>query len=1328
MRIDKTKGRRFIRRATEACLLSALFLAIPPTTAADNDPWRPQVQPLLNTYRNCDYAAVQANARAFAEGAGDPAVRRDASAIAALAMLHSDARADRRQAEAALQQLALEDPSLLRRGETLLALAEDRLASNEHAAALGVLEQAETAFEREGGRQRLAAVYRAMAEGWRACREWEALPLELGVARPGSETEALRLRESRMATVQEKTAALPDATAALRDLDLILAKTLLDDDPESQRAAELLERVAGGDLSSESVESARLLLAQRDEATGDFESALRRYDALAAAGARQADAARTQAAAIRRAAIELVAPGVSALNEVCRVSIRSRNLAGVRLEVRRVDLESWLSSRQGQFVESQLPTSGAVVHSAQHSKPAERPFDWGNRADIELDALAPGTYVVSAESTDPANPLSQRRLLVRSDLSVAAIVGQERAMLWIANPDAQAASAKFWMHGSFVPTSVKFESGVAAFSLPPEARVMRDRRWICVVTSGSRVAVCRGSIAAEQSATTAGRVATLGAPPRPRVGERYRVFGTVLDKSPKTLDIDLLDALDKPLQSRPAAVSAAGTFLAEFEIEPAMAGKVLHAVPRIDNRPLATCGGSLTLSVPGSLDPPTRMTPDMSADLKIGGFELHVPVSVAYDWGAPVSGGHAEWNARILELPASGPLMPWAMPKFAAGHVEFTQPGRAIAHIMQSQLELPAAPCAVGFWFQTILPDGRETRAFQPTIAGGASPYFWIQYSPTEPRVDAALTFHGGWYDPAFRVAAERRELRVRRGDTQVAALSVYPSSTGLQSAAWFPRDAGQYEADLLIDGVARATTAFLVSGRQSAHAAVRIREIERADSQLRIALDGVASSPLLAIALGTEPIAGIAVQSADSTQDAVVALPPSATRFTQGAVLSFRDGQFQIDDQAVARVAPPPPGELRIVSEGPPRAGSQIRVRVADAPGDVYLARLLEAREIGSINWASGQPRVETPPAALWVSLSDPARQSSPLALYGVAPDVGMISAMYEGAAEWIAISSSADVLPEFDVPLPAEPGPYRLLVTRWSAGGVSSARALSIDTRGGLSASVSVPSTSYLGDRLLASLTLRNGADTAAQADVAVHAADGVRVDSVRLAGGATAGDIPRVTVPPRSDVIVQAQIEAARAGECGITFEARSGDSVIQRSGRFSVLDLPAQNSTQRDAWRVQREVILLTPERGLPPTDDLAPPAANPLARRFTRTILRDGDHVGPGQLILIRDEFEAPSAVSDLKWTQHAPATCHTIVTELGVFKPLRGRETKTLDSLTVEIPKLDRGRHTSEIVLCTVRPGAALVPPPAILVGGSAVPLIVSPAEIRIVVDEASED
>lgn len=816
--------------------------------------WSPELGEAMRAYDAGEYGAVLRECTRVLSTSRDPRLRRDAAALEALTMLRSPLRAEHMAGRGRLGELAAEDPALMRRPEVQLAYGLSLTATFETAAALKQLSEAAAAFASRGDENRWQSACVALAACWARHAEWADTPAELRVRAPGSPEEARRVRREQIEAVRGRLEGLAGATASLEQVDLILARLLLDAEDTRAAGVALLERLAGTGAWAGSAEAC-LTLAALYERQRRWEDALALYERAESGGDGQLVArAREGADAIRRPRLVLEAAPMIGTGAPARVGLRARNVERVELEVRRVDLEGWLVARRGVFDEAALPVDGALAAAHSLETRVDRPHDWWHSGEegALAAALPPGPYVLLARATGGrAGEVAVRRLLLVSDLRATVFIGRGKVAIWATAAevasgrepvDPAQAAARFWMHGSFVPLQVPLPRGAALVPLPPESRVLRDRGWTCLVQAGPHVALCRGELGHEtDAARDTARVILAAAPPDTRAGQTVRFLGLLRERGDSALPptaeevrLELRDVRDVVRLATPLSVTPAGTFLAELAVPMELAGQTLNAVVLRGPRTIENVRGRLAVRVRSLDETPLTVRLRAPRVSPPQGPPPSIEVAAAYPWGTVPADARAYVHFRALRLPVpagSAGVLPviegqpaWA----AAGPVEvrarLDANGRARLVVPLGRLVLPgaggdelpppAAAVAYGAWADVYGPDGRGARASAEFLRADSAPAVWITLASAEgsatQKSDAeqsaappAARFGVHWFDPGGALDEDARELVIRRGRLEpagsgdapaleeVARLPLFPAVDGLRSELWRPDGVG---------------------------------------------------------------------------------------------------------------------------------------------------------------------------------------------------------------------------------------------------------------------------------------------------------------------------------------------------------------------------------------------------------------------------------------------------------------------------------------------------------------------------------------------------------
>jgi hypothetical protein len=258
---------------------------------------------------------------------------------------------------------------------------------------------------------------------------------------------------------------------------------------------------------------------------------------------------------------------------------------------------------------------------------------------------------------------------------------------------------------------------------------------------------------------------------------------------------------------------------------------------------------------------------------------------------------------------------------------------------------------------------------------------------------------------------------------------------------------------------------------------------------------------------------------------------------------------------------------------------------------------------------------------------------------------------------------------------------------------------------------------------------VTLENRDAKPIVARVRIRGGAGLRIEGVRGVGVAldanTGGESGAValTVPPHETARLVARVEAARIGAGSVEVEIETGRSRQTHAGAYRVLDVP-EPATAEAGLRVRRSVYIVT-EAPQPPVDpDAEPPKVVAARQEWQHAPVGAGERLAAGQTVLVRDEFVLDRALDDLTWTQRLPANVHPFRSDPYPARRVGESGNRGLESISYTVGRLEAGAHIHEYFVVPVRPGVCLLPPPEVRSGGAAVPVVLEPAETRIIVDE----
>ena len=1326
---------------------SAALAATPP---AD---WAPELADAFGLYYQGAYLETQQRCRERMRETHDPRVQREAAALAALAGLRLAAREERQAARAELFQLAAQDPTLAERPESRLALGVAHAALHETAPALQSLSQAARLFVEQGRPERAAEAYVALAQAWAEHSEWEALLPGLMEQRPSDPAEAERIRLTRIGEIKQRLAELPRSEAAVAQVELIRAARLLESAEQRDQGVALLEQLAA---ASPAAAEAGLRLGDFYAAQERWEEALHAYERSAAVGGAAAVTARDRAAAILRPQIQLNAPAVVRPDEPFAVRLRVRNLEGVELELRRVDLAAWLREQQGNLDEARLPATGSVVARRAYAAQAAAAHGWWeNPADAAERLQAPAdAYALVARGVLPSGEtVESRRLLLCSDLTAAMFLGAQRGLIWaIREPGAApeqgqaSAQAEFWVQGVAEPARIALAGGVGQFDLPAEARLGQPRHWVCLIRAGEQIAICRGTLTATEPGARVPRVALLGGPPTVQPGGELNVLGALLptaggaaQASIGEVEIELLDTQENAYARSAAPVSGAGTFSARIPIPLAAAGRTLRAVARHQQRVLPLVRGRFTVRVAAVDESPLRVVLDVPGRLDETAANLRCGIRAFYPWGVPLAGGDVRLIFRSYRFPqferglaaAAGEPLADTLELDPQGQIEFLRPLADFAP--------PERPLAVGVWVTVLGVDRRDAQAFAGTLLAPQPVQLWVEPLARQARVGQPLRVGVGLFDPQGLAVRGRPTLEIRCGDALVAQPRLVPTGADLQSEVWRPPAPGRYEllASLPLDAGGELSARAVLdvdasepTGGRRDGVTLEFEASMDADAQsrrVRAHLSGRCDEPLLLLLTEAgDPLSAVTIPHLTGTADVVLPVTRRADVLPLRVVLlAGRSESVRVLGVVDAKPSGPRPAlqfasvPAKIVPGAPARVEAAC-TGLDDAPGrTVLVARLTDARDRTTLAWLP-EESTRSPSGAGGVQLytsrdAEHERADSQLPeTQDDRPD--LMAALYEGATLWVEEQAPRAGRAVFRPTLPSEPTPYRLTVAALRDGNVLATTSTVLDARQTRLLRADVAPQMTLGDRTVASIEIDNPSPREVQGRLFVEAGVGLARNGLRrhsgngAVQGAADGNLFDVRLPAGGSLRLHVPFEAAAAGRGVLQVRLDAADDRLAAEATYRVFAQEASAATMETTGTVRdRRTLFLLSEDGSPAAAGELPGMGTKSAprRSLRRTPLAAGQTVEAGQLLLVQETMELPDPGQTLAWTQRLPANCYSYAGADLELRPAGEVTSRRLEALEWRAEAPDRALH-HEYVLVAVRPGACRLPPPDLRMDGRA--------------------
>ncbi len=1343
--------------------------------------WSPAVAEALEAYRNGQFAAAQATCARLLQEGREARVRFDAALLNALCQLRGASRDEWREGRTRLAQLAQEDPSLSGEPECNLAYGQAQLAMNETAAALDSLDLAVAGFAAQAATQRTLAALVALAEAWAVHAEWELTPRRLGVTGPAESAQADGVRRAQIEAVRARAAALAGSADAVVRIDVVLAKLLMRADATAAEGRQCLARAAESAAHSDAAAEAALLLAEEHEQRGEWAEAVRWYEQVRAAGRRELSArAADRLQRIEQPQVQLEVPATVGGGVRVPIQLRVRGFEQVSVEVRRVDLEAWLTSGPGRGNELTLPETGSVQYARELTPRRDDPLAWweAGAAGETLEFTAPGGALVVLARARRAGAAEQvvKKLVIASALEVACRAGPREVVVWARGPGAdRAGTVTFWMRRSFVPLQASLQNGLAIFALPNEARVMRDREWLCLVRQGDQLALCRGVLEAA-APVEAGRVLLLGGPKGVAVGGKFHVAGWLLDGAVETgraVRIEVTDATDEVLFTREVPVSAGGAFATEFVVSAALVGKSLRATAKLDGRVLDNIGPRVfgSIAAPEASRYLVRTDwPPWQADAAAG---LQGRVSVTDEAGLAPQGEVLFARIEAHALPGGDTVEALG---FTERLVRLNAQGQYALQIAGAELGQAAGPARVSMSLRAGHRDAARAEAVAEMLLGTQPVAVWLTREPEVLRCGQAGRFGLGWYHPDGVAVNENPVIEVWRGEQRVAALPVGVTRAGLRSTWWEPGEPGAYRAQVRVpvrDGEAlEARTEFVVAAAPTSAPAAGTPLVCRGEAArageregVRVELGGPIDQPLLVLVDDRGALSGTVVAPSAQAPSLFVPTRCAPRRTTRLSVVA--PGPDAPAVLADVPVRAPTTERLALAADCPAEAwpGVDLPVTVRTEPagsqaGMVVVARLIEARTAGAAGW---DPRLEPSGAApVWVTgrgpttpatADEPTRVSPGAATGAVLPATAGLrapaellaaleAALAEGETLWCTSVDCSTGVCDLRIALPSVPGLYRLELAAVTPRGSAAVGTRLIDTRRGLAVRCQLPDQLSLGDRTVLAVRLENGGAEPMVADVRIAGGAGLHTEAVRLletrdgtSVHATEGAYA-VTVPEHGQTWLHVGVEASQPGAGEAVVEVACGTQRRREVRPYQVWSAPT--ASEAPAATLRRTVTVWSPPvwdaNGQVFDPKIYEDAHVPQPYRWPRSVYRlrelhwterpwlAGDRVARGELVHVREEFTVDRSRAALVWRQPVPANCWAMATVLRDAPGLGAFERVREGQMEYRVPALAEGPQVQEYFLGAVRPGVCLLPAPTWLTKEQVVTVAVEPAETRLIV------
>lgn len=1310
--------------------------------------WSPELTSAFAAYDGGQFEEALRLARLSVDDPSDR-VSLDAELLAAMATIRGDSREDWTEGRGRLTRLIEFAPRLAARPEVRLALGLGHLALNETSSALANLAAAEQGFaaqQRPAGRLEALA---GLAEAWAIHNEWATTPALFGEATPSGADAASDVRARHIRALRATAAALAGSDAAVARIDLALGTLLFQGGRHAAEGREILEAVSAKTPVDATVARAALLLADDLRDSDRADEAAQLYGRVAGAKLGELSIAAERALrAIRAPGFAIDVPRRAESARPVGLDIKPRNIAAGGIEVRRVDFAAWMTERRGMYSEAALPEEGAVAATAQFA-PAEPGRKAAARTHSEC-ALAAGTYVVIARGRDAAGKeVVAKRLLVVDGLNANVIVGGARGLVLLGG--AGAAEARFWMNGTYAPMRIAIADGVGVFTLPPEAGLLRDRRWTCVVTRGDRSGVCTGELPSEldKAAVAQGVLLSLS-PAAPRVGEEVVAMGVAGPGASESrrgaapaVDISLVDGTQRALARVTAPVDPRGVFTAHVRVTQPMAGKTLQALVHQSGQVIEQLYRRASVSVAPLDEPTVRAEIELRSYLAQTVSDLPVMLRTEWAGGAPLGGERFELATRSARWPYDS--LPQFAPLVVSDRESMPSEGRRQLAVNIEALGLPEGPKSVDLRLTAFCPDARVAVGAAPLLIGPDSVHGWIEVDAERPTVGAPTFLTVGWFDSLHEIDARPRlEIEEPGGDR--LPLPLYECPAGLRSAEWIPSRPGRYTAYLMlgtVGGAAKVTKRGIdvLARSDDGPAETVVRLTKNMPDELRFSVRGAPGAEVFMLVLGSAPECAVRVQAppGGATQEGVVQIDSRQADSPRRAI-AFRleDGTpVLLGAWDVAEAAPLALTLKESDTSIFPGGVKNFTASLADRPlaGATLIARLVDARSGGRFLWipsevATGRigavSRVTSQAASHAGGSAD---RAQPVELRPAEPaDAATVALLGDESSLWgdaqRPMTAEASVGPA----IPARQGLYRLeVLARFDDGAIARGARL-IDTRRSAEVELDFPATMEPGDRVSGLVRIVHRAAVRTSAILRFKLPKQMRVRRLADAGGrevAIDGDTAALLLEPQATTKLHVELEALAPGRVMLRAELDSADERVSAAAPLWIAAAEPQASSsaaagirvRRTLYRLQRPfewaTLVNDPQQGQREVD---------LLPRYNRIPIADGESIEPGTLVLVEESVELPARSGEVEWEQRVPANCVSFDDAPKDFNTIGRLESRRTALLRYLVAAGGPATRVHDYVIVATRIGACTFSPPAARSDHRALPLDIetTPAKVNV--------
>ncbi|MGE3180181.1 MAG: hypothetical protein AB7N71_01000, partial [Phycisphaerae bacterium] len=1299
--------------------------------------WSPQAQEALRRLESQDFHAAIAIARQLGNTSASPLVRAECEAVEVLVALRGSDRQRLLDARVQLRSLATDVAGLLERAECQLGLGIAGVALSETAGAIVFLEEAAAAFAEAGKFDLQAEALAALAEAWSVHGEWEITSSKYLDRRPRTPEESAAQRVAQIESILQRLPSGVGTSLAADRIDLSLARALEPLPGKANQQIDLLARLAAGPIRTPIAAEAGNMLAGVLRRDGQGQKALEVLEAVAASGvAPYSNAARALLRDAKQAPLGVTLSESANDPGLHEVTIHSEVPTTGMAEIRRVDLEDWLRQCQGRVAFETLPVTGSFItsHEFSFAEPAE---DSNAGREISFTArLTPGAYVVAlyTEASRPA-PITQKHLHIVDPIPAAALIGTEAGIFWTVPRAAEAsvpdASGLFWMHGSFVPRSFTLAGGIGSLVIPPDAKILVDSRWVCLLRQGERLALLQGELDRSRTiAATRTRALLLAGPARPRIGEDVYVAGILVNETGQIetafegqeAELSLRDDAERALVQQKAVIQN-GMVRAKFKLLPEAGSAPLRVRVRVGKEIIPNHEASRVVLSPrrdieliGAIDAKRVLEPNAA--------EMQFSLRAWYPWGVTCNELPCEVGLSAIGMPTSQrptwqEFAPYSHPKILDETGE-----------MSAAVSLESFPYRTNPQLLSLSVFGSDAsfsslHSYHPALRGEGSTHVWLATKPTIGLVGMPTEFWAGWASATRTTQRALPTIEISGPDDYSASIPARVLGR-MSFPEWVPPKAGTYQARLQVP---------MTSGTLETEATIRVEKEPakaenaggerpkttaiRTQSGIEVHLPAKIAEPMLLIAADAEPRSGQWVMP-EQTPGTILLRSDSADAVSTILSLSGSEHGAALVDRTPVRAAGTPvagPENIEIVDEftrtedGYGRITFSVAAQHARRPvlcwlekAGGYAASALRRREMSENISSSGKLEFRFSASFEHAGEGNPAMETIAIA--------EQPSPLTEVATSQQVLLWTDFVVPDPDhptlvVPFSAGADYYRCWFAQAGPEGIRLQNLL-IDCTEIPEIKLDFPPIASAGDRSILTIAIRNDEKFAREFRVDAPTGNGVHfVGFLNESGQILAREqVKSAQVAAGSVQFVPVAMEIEPGTEEGFV-SATVHEGELSSTVRHPFVCRSESTAKDSQATKIEIRRSIRRAERQVEHFDEITgePREGGQTVEYWSAVPADFDDSFASGQILVVREMVMVSEALRGVRWHQRIPSNCSYVEPPpdaIGSFQTIGPIRDMRPESITIQIQELGPGTYVHEYWIRAGRGGSGLFPQPEV--------------------------